>query len=133
MANVTTSGSTTVEPPVLPNTLMRRFTEACVRYVERLMPDPFLFAILLSLIVVVMVFAFVPGASPAGVVQAWYGGVWGAKNIFTFAMQMILILVGGYTLAEAPIVKRGLAWLAASPGTSWRRRCCASSWRRSAA
>jgi len=30
-------------------------------------------------------------------------------------MQMILILVGGYTLAEAPLVKRGLQWLASKP------------------
>ena len=34
---------------------MRRFTNACVRYVERLMPDPFLLALLLTIISVVVV------------------------------------------------------------------------------
>ena len=62
-----------------------------------------------------LIFAFVPGASLGGVVDGWYKGVWGEGNIFTFAMQMILILVGGYTLAEAPLVKRGLQWLASKP------------------
>lgn len=96
-------------------TPMQRFTDVCVRYVERLMPDPYLFAVVLTLLVVVMIFVFVPGTSLGGVVDGWYGGVWGEKNIFTFAMQMILILVSGYTLAEAPMVKRGLGWLASKP------------------
>jgi short-chain fatty acids transporter len=96
-------------------TMMQRFTAVCVRYVERLMPDPYLFAVILTLIVVLLVFLLVPGATPGGVVDGWYNGVWGANNIFTFAMQMILILVSGYTLAEAPIIKRGLGWLASKP------------------
>jgi short-chain fatty acids transporter len=94
---------------------LHRFTDLSVRYVEKWMPDPYLFAVILTLLVVALIFAFVPGASPGGVVDGWYKGVWGEGNIFTFAMQMILILVGGYTLAEAPIVKRGLQWLASKP------------------
>ena len=94
---------------------LHRFTDLSVRYVEKWMPDPYLFAVILTLLVVALIFAFVPGASFGGVVDGWYKGVWGEGNIFTFAMQMILILVGGYTLAEAPIVKRGLQWLASKP------------------
>jgi len=94
---------------------MQRFTDVCVRYVERLMPDPYLFAIILTLLVVVLIFAFVPGATLGGVVDGWYTGVWGDSNIFAFAMEMVLILVSGYTLAETPPVKRGLTWLAAKP------------------
>ena len=81
---------------------MQRLTMLCVRYVERLMPDPYLFAIILTLIVVALVAGFVRDATPAGVLKAWYGGVWGSQNIFTFAFQMVLVLVTGYTLAEAP-------------------------------
>jgi short-chain fatty acids transporter len=95
--------------------LLQRFTELCVRYVERWMPDPYLFAVILTLVVVVLIFAFVRDASVGGLVDGWYGGVWGDGNIFAFAMQMILILVGGYTLAESPLVKRGLKWLASKP------------------
>ena len=42
-------------------TPMQRFTDLCVRYVERLMPDPYLFAIILTLLVVVMVFVLRAG------------------------------------------------------------------------
>jgi short-chain fatty acids transporter len=111
---MSTTEETSQEARTRPN-LMQRFTGLCVRYVERLMPDPYLFAVILTLVVVVLVFLLVPGASLGGVVDSWYGGVWGPNNIFTFAMQMILILVSGYTLAEAPLVKRGLGWLASKP------------------
>lgn len=94
---------------------MRWFTDVCVRYVERLMPDPYLFAVILTLLVVGLIFLLVPEANAGGIVDSWYQGVWGTNNIFTFAMQMVLILVSGYTLAEAPIIKRGLGWLASKP------------------
>ena len=47
--------------------------------------------------------------------KAWYGGVWGSQNIFTFAFQMVLILVTGYTLAEAPVLKRAIVYIASKP------------------
>jgi short-chain fatty acids transporter len=95
--------------------VMQRFTMLCVRYVERLMPDPFLFAIILTLVVVALAALLVRGATPAGVLKAWYGGVWGSQNIFTFAFQMVLVLVTGYTLAEAPILKRAIIRVASKP------------------
>ncbi|OBG79948.1 short-chain fatty acid transporter [Mycobacterium sp. E802] len=95
--------------------VMQSFTGLCVRYVERLMPDPYLFAVILTLIVAALVAVLVDGASADGMLKAWYGGVWGSQNIFTFAFQMVLILVTGYTLAEAPILKRAIGCIAAKP------------------
>src|SRR3984957_19452626 len=95
--------------------IMQRFTMLCVRYVERLMPAPYLFAIILTLLVVGLVALLVRGATPSGVLKAWYGGVWGSQNIFTFAFQMVLILVTGYTLAEAPVLKRAIVSVASKP------------------
>lgn len=94
---------------------VQRLTTLCVRYVERLMPDPYLFAVILTLIVVALVVLLVRGASASGLLKAWYGGVWGPQNIYTFAFQMVLVLVTGYTLAEAPVVKRAIARLASKP------------------
>jgi short-chain fatty acids transporter len=94
---------------------MQRLTTLCVRYVERFMPDPYLFAVVLTLIVVALCALLVRGAAPGGMLKAWYGGVWGAQNIFTFAFQMVLILVTGYTLAEAPILKRAIVRVASKP------------------
>jgi short-chain fatty acids transporter len=95
--------------------VMQSLTALCVRYVERLMPDPYLFAVILTLIVAALVALLVRGASPSGMLKAWYGGVWGSQNIFTFAFQMVLILVTGYTLAEAPVLKRAIVYIAAKP------------------
>jgi short-chain fatty acids transporter len=94
---------------------IQRLTTLCVRYVERLMPDPYLFAVILTVIVVALVALLVRGAAPAGVLKAWYGGVWGSQNIFTFAFQMVLVLVTGYTLAEAPVLKRAIIRIASKP------------------
>ena len=95
--------------------VMRWLTALCVRYVERLMPDPYLFAVILTVVVVGLIALLVRGASPSGVLKAWYGGVWGSQNIFTFAFQMVLILVTGYTLAEAPVLKRAIVYIASKP------------------
>ena len=95
--------------------VMQSLTALCVRYVERLMPDPYLFAVILTLIVAALVALLVNGASASGMLKAWYGGVWGSQNIFTFAFQMVLILVTGYTLAEAPILKRAIVYIAGKP------------------
>lgn len=95
--------------------VMQSLTALSVRYVERLMPDPYLFAVILTLIVTGLVAVLVRGASADGMVSAWYGGVWGTQNIFTFAFQMVLILVTGYTLAEAPVLKRAIVRVAAMP------------------
>ncbi|CAM5291870.1 TIGR00366 family protein [Mycolicibacterium aubagnense] len=95
--------------------IMQSLTALCVRYVERLMPDPYLFAVILTILVAGMVALLVPGTTPSGMLKAWYGGVWGSQNIFTFAFQMVLILVTGYTLAEAPVLKRAIVHIASKP------------------
>jgi short-chain fatty acids transporter len=94
---------------------MQALTDVSVRYVERLMPDPYLFAVILTIVVAALVALLVKGASPSGMLKAWYGGVWGSQNIFTFAFQMVLILVTGYTLAEAPVLKRAIVAIASKP------------------
>ena len=76
--------------------------------VQKWLPDPFLFAILLTFIAFVMGMAFA-GKSAEQMVRFWYGGFW---NLHTFAMQMVLILVTGYVLAHAPFVRPALNWLA---------------------
>ncbi|MCV7218198.1 short-chain fatty acid transporter [Mycobacterium crocinum] len=95
--------------------IMPSLTGLSVRYVERLMPDPYLFAVILTIVVAALVAFLVKDASATGMLKAWYGGVWGSQNIFTFAFQMVLILVTGYTLAEAPILKRGIVYIASKP------------------
>src|ERR1700748_2378856 len=108
---------TTNEVPKTPRPRggMESLTALCVRYVERLMPDPYLFAVILTVIVAALVALLVHGASAGGMLKAWYGGVWGSQNIFTFAFQMVLILVTVNTRAETPFLKRGIVYIAGKP------------------
>ncbi|MBN2539294.1 MAG: short-chain fatty acid transporter, partial [Deltaproteobacteria bacterium] len=75
---------------------------------RRLLPDSFLFAILLTFLAAILAFVFV-NAKPFGIVQAWYKGFW---SLLAFAMQMVLILVTGYALAISPPISKFLDWLA---------------------
>ncbi len=90
---------------------MRQLTRLCVRYAERYIPNPYLYAVILTFITLAA--ALVCTASNAGaVIEAWYKGIW---DILVFALQMALVLVTGVTLADAPVVKRLLAKLAGVP------------------
>ena len=91
--------------------MLRPLTCWCVRYAERYIPNPFLYAVILTFITVAA--ALLWTASNAGqVVDAWYKGIW---EILAFALQMALVLVTGVTLADTPVVKNLLRKLAAVP------------------
>jgi len=85
-----------------------------VKLVERWLPDPYVLVLLLTL-AVFGAGVIVEGQSPASMIQYWGDGFWG---LLVFAMQMILVLVTGYTLARTPLFRRilqGMACLANTP------------------
>src|SRR5712664_2001968 len=82
---------------------------------ERLVPDPYVFAVILTFVVAILASALIPSSTVGGIAVAWYNGIF---NILTFAFQMILILVTGYALASSRLVRfalERLASLAKSP------------------
>ncbi|EIW88663.1 short chain fatty acid transporter [Alishewanella agri BL06] len=86
-----------------------------VRLVERYLPDPYIFVLLLTLVVFAAAMLF-EQQSPLAVVTQWGDGFWG---LLSFSMQMLLVLVAGYMLASTPLVTgllNRLAALAKSPG-----------------
>ena len=83
----------------------------CVRLVQRWLPEPFIFAILLTFVAAVVTMP-VCHQTPLEIVEHWGGGVW---NLLGFAMQMSLVLVCGSALAAAPAIKRGIDALARIP------------------
>jgi short-chain fatty acids transporter len=91
--------------------MLRGLGEFFTRLSQRFIPDAFVFAILLTFVVYVLGMIFTPNG-PFAMIQHWYKGFW---ELLAFAMQMVLILVTGYMLATAPLVRRGLVWLAAKP------------------
>ncbi len=97
--------------------MLRILSRPATRLMERWLPDPFIFVIVLTL-VAALAAILSEGTSPAALVQMWGDGFW---SLLQFAMQMLLVLVTGYILASSPPVRRGLARiarLASSPGTA---------------
>jgi short-chain fatty acids transporter len=94
--------------------LLARITAFFVYIFENIMPDPYVFAVLLTFLGAALAWKFAPNANPTSIAAAWYGGVF---NLFTFAFQMVIMLVAGYALATSPIIHRALAWIASLAST----------------
>jgi short-chain fatty acids transporter len=74
------------------------FTELMRRY----LPDPFVFAIVLTILTVILAIV-IEGQSFTDVTAAWGEGFW---SLLAFTTQMAVILAMGYVLANAPVVDR---------------------------
>lgn len=83
----------------------------CARFSRQFMPNPFIFAILLSAVVYLMGI-FITRQSPVQMVGYWYDGFW---DLLTFSMQMVVILLFGYVLASSPPVRAVVRRAAALP------------------
>ena len=95
--------------------MFHRITMASVRAVERWLPDPFIFVLLLTLVVFLAGMGF-ESQSPLAMVQHWGDGFWA---LLAFSMQMVLILVTGWVLATTPVMRRilgAVSALARTPG-----------------
>ena len=79
--------------------------------VERWMPSPFLFAIILTYLVFLAGLVFTD-SGPTQLVGHWYDGFWA---FLTFAMQMVLILMTGFAIAYHPRVNDGITRLTELP------------------
>lgn len=93
--------------------MLNRVAGFFVRIVERWMPDPFLFCLLLTALALGMALGLT-SSGPLELVGHWYAGLW---KILPFAMQMILILLTGYTLANSGPVRSLLGRIASIPST----------------
>ncbi|HZX17732.1 MAG TPA: short-chain fatty acid transporter [Pseudomonas sp.] len=93
--------------------MLSRITALSVNLVQRYLPSPFVFALLLSF-VVLAASMLSTGQSLPQMAQHWGNGFW---NLLTFAMQMALILVTGHALARASVLNRLLDRLARIPST----------------
>lgn len=83
-------------------------TNASVQLVNKYLPSPFVFSIILTFI------ALIAGMLLTGQNVLEMAGHWGNSlwSLHSFAMQMALILVTGYAFANAPIIQRFLDHLA---------------------
>ncbi len=87
------------------------------KIMQRWLPDAFLFAVILSLVVFICGMAF-QSQSMTQMADHWGNGFW---KLLSFSMQMVLILVLGHTLAMSNPVRallQNIASLAKSPASS---------------
>ena len=98
-------------------TLKRSFFQQGARVLNSrlalIVPHSFLFAILLTFAAYLLgVFAAYQG--PFDMVRFWVNGFW---NLLSFSMQMVIMVVAGFSVASVPIGQKVLRSLAAIPQT----------------
>ncbi|WP_043528383.1 short-chain fatty acid transporter [Litchfieldella xinjiangensis] len=96
--------------------MLRLISRPAVRLVERYLPDPYIFVLILTVVAAAAAIG-IERQSPLAVMRYWGDGFW---NLLTFSMQMLLVLVTGFMLANTPPVKQLLQRLAALAGTPAR-------------
>ena len=90
--------------------MFKKFTNGCVHVMSRYLPDPFLFAIILSIVVFIAAMG-ATSMGPIEILNAW-GSASGFWNLLAFSMQMALVLVLGNAMATAPVCKKALGAIA---------------------
>jgi len=84
---------------------LKTLTSFFNRVVQRYLPDALLFAFILTFLVYLLGVFFTDN-SPVDMVTHWGLGFW---DLLEFTMQMTLVVVTGYILANTPVIKRFLA------------------------
>ncbi|MDN4071958.1 TIGR00366 family protein [Fictibacillus terranigra] len=87
---------------------MKALSNFFTALVQRFLPDPFVFALILTIILFLSGVIFTHH-SPIEMVGFWGSGFW---NLLAFAMQMALVLVTGHALASSPLIKKWMVKLA---------------------
>ncbi|HDR1021414.1 TPA: TIGR00366 family protein [Pasteurella multocida] len=94
--------------------MISTISRGMTKFVSRYLPDPLIFALLLTLITFFVALGLTD-STPVQMVKYWGDGFW---NLLGFGMQMALIVVTGHALASSPPVKnvlRNIASLAKTP------------------
>tara|TARA_B100001094_G_C18189740_1_gene806309 strand:+ start:145 stop:1482 length:1338 start_codon:yes stop_codon:yes gene_type:complete len=81
--------------------MLNRISRPLVILVEKYLPDPFIFVLVLTFIVMAGSVG-IQGHSWLKTIQFWGQGFWG---LLGFSMQMLLILINGFLLANTKIIQ----------------------------
>ena len=97
--------------------------DRCVGWFTRWMPDSMAIILLLTFVLsIVIKFAtnspfIISSAEKPSILDAWTKGFW---VLLTFSMQMTLVMVTGYVVANVGIIKKGLRKIAGLPNTEFQ-------------
>ena len=93
--------------------MFQRLAAKATSLTQQYLPAPYLFSLLLTFLSATLAI-FITRTALADVVSYWYGGLW---EILTFTTQMVLVLMCGHALVDAPAVRRVLDWFSSLPQT----------------
>lgn len=92
--------------------LGRLFTDSY----KRNMPDAFVFALILTLFCALAALVFMP-VGVMDVLNAWYKGFW---LLLEFGMQMVLLVITGYSIALSPFLRKQIDKLGRVISKPWQ-------------
>jgi short-chain fatty acids transporter len=81
-----------------PRTPLSSITSFFLFLFERITPDPYIFAVALTILTALLAGLLAPKGSADVILTGWYNGLF---NILAFAFQMVLVLVTGYALSNS--------------------------------
>lgn len=93
--------------------IIRRLAQRLNFGIEQYLPHSFIFVVVLTVIAYLLALGLTP-TGPFEIVIEWYGAFW---DFLEFAMQMTLIIVTGYGIATAPVIRRSLLRLSEQPNS----------------
>lgn len=88
--------------------MIEKLGEKITNLFLKFMPNAFVFAILLTLITAITTYLWLDVA-PIKIITSWYDGFF---DLLGFAMQIVLIVITGFSIALSPIIKRGIDFIA---------------------
>ena len=88
--------------------MIEKLGEKLTHLFLKYMPSAFVFAILLTLITALGAYLWLD-TTPIKIIISWYDGFF---DLLGFAMQIVLIIITGFSIALSPIVKQGIDSLA---------------------
>ncbi len=91
--------------------MLKKIANGCVRVMNRWLPDPFLFAIILTIVVFIAA-KIGTGLGVMSLINSWGGASSGFWSLLSFSMQMALVLVLGNAMASAAPCKKLLRKIA---------------------
>lgn len=84
----------------MPTKLGEKFTTLFQKY----MPNAFVFAMLLTVLTGLIALIWLD-TKPLEIIKGWYDGFW---SLLEFGMQIVLIIITGFTIALSPFVAKGI-------------------------
>ncbi|MGB3149610.1 MAG: TIGR00366 family protein, partial [Maribacter sp.] len=85
-------------------TIGQKFADSFVKY----MPSAYVFALILTLFALVAAFSFTP-STPIQIISGWFNGFW---SLLAFGMQIALIIITAYSIAQSTPVEKGIDFIA---------------------